>query len=51
MTIGVTMNFCLILIQSSELVLCTSSTILIMPCNELMSRTCGMFEHCGLRTC
>jgi hypothetical protein len=35
----VTMNYCLILIQSSELVLCTSSIILIMPCNELMSWT------------
>jgi hypothetical protein len=33
------MNYCLILIQSSELELCTSSTILIMPCNELMSWT------------
>jgi hypothetical protein len=39
MTIGVTMNYCLILSQSSELVLCTSSIILIMPCNELMSWT------------
>jgi hypothetical protein len=39
MTIGVTMNYCLILIQSSELEFCTSSTILIMQCNELMSWT------------
>jgi hypothetical protein len=39
MTIGVMMNYCLTLSQSSELVLCTSSIILIMPCNELMSWT------------
>jgi hypothetical protein len=39
MTIGVTMNYCLILSQSSELVLCTASIILIMPCNGLMLRT------------
>jgi hypothetical protein len=43
----VTMNYCLILSQSSELVMCASSIIVMNLCRVPY----GMFENCGLRTC